>query len=100
MADERDEVARVTEPRGAARLWFGMMGAPLAWALGFGTDYGLVRMACARQNTLPLHLVALVELAVVAAAGVVAYREWRRAGGGETTDGGGPIPRSRFMGMF
>jgi len=100
MDEVRDEVVRVTEPRGAARLWFGMMGAPLAWALGFGTDYGLVRLACARQNMIPLHLVTVVELAVVVAAGVVAHREWRRAGGGEPAEAGGPIPRSRFMGMF
>lgn len=100
MAETRDEVGRVTEPRGAARLWFGMMGAPLAWALGFSIDYGLVRLACARQNMIPLHLVTLVELAVVILAGVVAHREWRLAGGGEPTEAGGPIPRARFMGMF
>ena len=100
MAEVRDEVLHATGERGKALLWFGMMGPPLAWAIGFSIDYGLVHLACAYQNMLPLHLVTLVTMAVVVAAGVVARREWRRAGGGEPTEAGGPIPRSRFMGMF
>lgn len=100
MAEVRDEVPHVTGVRGKALLWFGMLGPALAWSLGFSLDYGLVRLACAKQNMIPLHLVTLVTLAVVVLAGAVAHREWRRAGGGEPTEGGGPIPRSRFMGMF
>ncbi|HET7464871.1 MAG TPA: hypothetical protein VFJ82_26750 [Longimicrobium sp.] len=100
MAEAPDEVVHATDLRGKARLWFGMLGPALAWAIGFSIDYGLVRVACARQNMIPLHLVTLLTLAVVVTAGIVAHREWRRAGGGEPTEGGGPIARARFMGMF
>jgi len=98
MAETRDR--GVDDGRTTGALWFAMLGPALAWAIGFSIDYGLVHLACAYQNMLPLHAVTVVALAVTLGAGVVARREWRRVGGGEPGEEPGPAGRARFMAAF
>lgn len=92
------EAERFREPRGIALLWFAVLAGPVAWMLGLNAEYGLVRVACAKDSMLYLHAVSLLTLLLALAGGWVALREWRRAGA-EWPEGeeGGSIPRSRFM---
>lgn len=79
--------------REVALLWAALLSGPVTWAAAFNLDYALVRVACAKDTMLPLHLVTLGALAVVLAGGAVAWTRWRRLDRGE----GGAADRARFM---
>ena len=85
------------EGAGPAQLWLSVLAPPLAALTQLQTNYALVLWACGRGRTWPLHLVAFLALLVAAGAGVLAWRNWLRAGGGWEDGGAGPLPRSRFM---
>jgi hypothetical protein len=85
------------EPRGVLGLWFALLGGPVAWMLGLGADYNLVRLACAKGTMLPLHLVSLATLLLAASAAAMAWRDWHRAGPEWPGEGGSVLDRSRFM---
>jgi len=74
-----------------------MLAGPLAWAAGLGLDYTLVIVACESGNNAWLHLVSLVTLGAAGAGAWLAYRQWRRLGGGVPGERAGRIERSRFM---
>ena len=97
MADPIDDVRHLREPRGIAALWFAVLAGPLAWMLGLNAGYGLVRVACAKQNMLYLHAVSVLTLLLALAGGWVAWREWKRTGREWAGEEPGAIPRSRFM---
>ncbi|HEX8363419.1 MAG TPA: hypothetical protein VF613_25080 [Longimicrobium sp.] len=97
MEQTRRDVRRLREGRGIAALWFAVLAGPIAWMLGLNVQYSLVRVACAKSAMLPLHLLSLATLALAVAGGVVAWREWRRAGAEWPGEGPGTLPRSRFM---
>lgn len=99
MSDLHDERAHFRETRTVAWLWFAFLAGPLAWAIGLSLDYSLVRIACSESNMLPLHAVTVATLGLVVAGGVVAWREWGRAGRELPGEAGGVIPRSRFMAL-
>lgn len=97
MSESTGEIRHFREPRGVAALWFALLAGPLAWMLGLNAEYGLVRVACARDGMLYLHAVSVLTLALALAGGWVAWREWKRAGGEAPGEEGGTIPRARFM---
>ncbi|HEX9937423.1 MAG TPA: hypothetical protein VGB15_09875 [Longimicrobium sp.] len=97
MTETRNEPEHFREPRGIAALWFAVLAGPLAWMLGLNAAYSLVRVACAKNSMLYLHAVSLLTLLLALAGGVVAWREWQRAGREWPGEGGGTLPRSRFM---
>jgi nicotinamide riboside transporter PnuC len=97
MADTTQEREHFREGRGMAALWFAVLAGPVAWMLGLNAAYGFVRVACDQQSLLPLHGVSLLTLLLALAGGATAWREWRRAGGEWPDEGGGTLPRSRFM---
>ncbi|HEX6042811.1 hypothetical protein [Longimicrobium sp.] len=97
MADSPGEIRHFREPRGVAALWFAVLAGPLAWMLGLNAQYGLVRVACAKDNMLYLHALSVLTLALALSGGWVAWREWKRAGGEHPGEEGGTIPRARFM---
>ena len=86
------------EGRRSLKLWFGVLGSPLAWTGHLGANYSLEEwFACSRAaehthgeilgigvETVSI-LINTVMLAVAAASGLVAYRCWKslRARGGE-----------------
>jgi hypothetical protein len=98
MADSVQEARRFREPRGIAAVWFALLAGPLAWMLGLNAEYGLVRVACAKDSMLYLHAVSFLTLLLALSGGWVAWREWRRTGDDwPESEEGGAIPRSRFM---
>ncbi len=81
-------------------LWFGVLGAPLAWSLHLLVSYTLVPPICWDGGIIALHLISLALAAVALAAGLIAWREWRqtRASGQEDIHGTGSRPG--FMALF
>lgn len=100
MAERAASSEHFREPAGIAMLWFAVLAGPVAWTIGLNLDYSLVRVACVRETMLLLHLVTLVTLALAAAGGWVAWREWGRAGAELPGEEGGTLPRSRFMSVL
>lgn len=98
--DRARELEVLEEPRGIAALWFAMLAAPVAWFAGLNLNYSLVRLACAKGTLISLHLVSAATLVLAVSGGVVAWREWRRVGGGWPGEGGDPRARSRFMAVI
>jgi len=97
MRETAERIHEFREPRGIASLWFAMLAGPVAWMIGLNADYSLVRVACAKGTMLPLHLVTLLTLLLAASGGVVAWRDWRRAGGDWPGEAATILERSRFM---
>lgn len=85
------------EPKGILGLWVAVLAGPLAWMLGLNAEYSLVAVACAKQSLVSLHLVSLATLLMSVGGGLLAWREWQRAGAELPGEEGGTIPRSRFM---
>ena len=84
----------------ALALWTGILAGPVAWLLQFEIRYALVPWACATGHLFALHLVTLGGLALAAAGGFIAWREWQRCGKEWPQAKGGPPMRSRFMAVL
>jgi hypothetical protein len=85
------------EGAGPLTLWACVLAGPLAALTQLQANYALVLWACGSGQTWALHLVSLLALVVAAGAGLLAWRNWRRAGALWEDDGAGVLPRSRFM---
>jgi nicotinamide riboside transporter PnuC len=97
MADATESTEHLRKGRGIAVLWFAVLAAPLAWMLGLNAEYSLVRVACAKDTSLSLHLVSIATLLLALAGGWVSWRAWKRTGREGPGEGGGTLPRSRMM---
>lgn len=96
---QRHEVARTGN---SLDLWFGMVGGPMSGMLMVWVNYPLVDRACVSGNRLWLHGSSLLFLLITIAAGISAWRFYKRVGDFPLVEGG-VMPRSRFMalvGMF
>jgi hypothetical protein len=65
-----------------AALWLGILVPPMAWAADETISYAMVKWACGRQTGAALHANTLITMALIAAAGVIAWsaeRENERA---------------------
>jgi hypothetical protein len=80
--------------------WTGLFGAPLTWFASQQASYILVPWACHGGPQVTLHLVNLVALLLVAGAGALAWRDWRRAGRQEADASARPAARARFFGLM
>jgi hypothetical protein len=60
-----------------ASLWFGLLAGPAGWTLHELVSYALVRVACANNLGLLLHVVTLGSLAIATAGTYVAFRAYR-----------------------
>ena len=79
--------------------WAAVFGGPLAWFGSQQVSYALVPWACHGGPVIAIHLANLVALALVALAGVFAWREWRRAGPERSDEVAPPVGRQRFLGL-
>src|ERR1043166_4799456 len=86
-----------SNPSGLMALWFGLLGGPLAWALSLEANFVLVRFTCQTRREWPLYFVTLLGLLITLSAGLLAWRNWRRAGSSWPDDTGGVLARRRFM---
>ena len=90
----RDEA----EPAPVAQ-WVGMFLAPAAFAAHLQISYVLVRWACLRDADVWVHVVDLGAIALSAVGTWAAWRAWERAGRVDPGEEGGPLPRTRFLGV-
>jgi hypothetical protein len=98
-ATAAEGVGEFARPGAEVALWFGVLGPPMLLLLHQQLNYMLVPWTCRHDAPLVLHLVSLVLIAATIFAGLVAHRLWRETGGGITSYGAGPIPRSRFLAL-
>ena len=105
--------AQTPLPR-TASLWFGMVGAAIAWALHFYLIWAVTEMGCrlgvGRSDIAGVSvidalvlLMTLVGGAVIVAAGLTAYRNWRAVSGGTLDDNevqGRSAGRASFMSIL
>jgi hypothetical protein len=86
-------------PSGLGPLWFGLLGAPAAWAVQELASYALASHGCAHAGGSGgawAAAVSVVAVLVGAAAALVAARSWRDDGGAEA----GPAGFMSFAGML
>ena len=102
--DVKGEAAREFKVgAGPGVLWAGILAGPLAALVQLQVNYALVLWVCGTGQAWALHAVSAAALLVSAGAGLLAWRNWRRAGADWDDEGAGVLPRSRFMaavGMF
>lgn len=97
------DVREFKDGAGPGLLWAGVLAGPTVALVQLQTNYALVLWACGAGRTWALHLVAVAALALCVGAGLLSFRNWRRAGAVWEDGGAGVMPRSRFMsvvGMF
>ena len=58
-------------------LWLAILTGPVIWFISLETGFALTPVACVRQAGFVLQVVVVVALAITAASGLVAWREWR-----------------------
>ena len=75
---------------GKPALWAGVIGAPMVWLTQFVILYALVPYVCHTRKFFSLHLTSAIALVLVAAAGVVCWKEWVETGlkAPQSEDGG------------
>jgi hypothetical protein len=95
----REELAPPPFTVTGGTTWAGVLGGPLAWFASQQVSYALVPWACHGGPLIAIHLTNLVALAVVAVAGALAWRDWRRASNGVSDEGAPPEGRARFLGL-
>ena len=98
--DETEEYFK--SQRGKLVLWVGVLGGGVAWSVQMQTGYALARFSHAVPwLTAVHHAVSLLGALAALGAMLLAYREWRRLGGGEPAGvEGGVSGRARFMAML
>jgi hypothetical protein len=87
----------LTATRGTT--WASVLGGPLAWFASQQASYMLVPSACHGGPLIAIHLVNLMALFLTAGAGVLAWREWRRADPELSDEPDPPDGRQRFLGL-
>jgi hypothetical protein len=85
------------EGAGPVLLWACVLAGPVAALVQLQANYALVLWVCGSGQAWTLHAVSLLALLVTLGAGLLAWRNWRRAGAVWEDGGGGALPRSRFM---
>jgi hypothetical protein len=102
VADGTDErLAHARDARETPSLvaqWVGLLLAPAAFFAHLQGAYVLVPRACRYHADVWLHVVGVAGVLVAAAGAWTAWRVWEATGRHATTETGGPVPRSRFMG--
>jgi hypothetical protein len=89
---------RRSEPQPLWMLWSGILAGPIAWAFDLVVSYALVKWTCASQQTLILHLVAVLALITIGAGAFLAWRAWRQGSAANSGDEG--LKRAQFMAVL
>jgi hypothetical protein len=92
-----EAVREFKEGAGPGVLWACMLAGPLAALSQLQANYALVLWVCGTGRAWSLHVVSLAALLVTTGAGLLSWRNWRRAGADWDDGGAGVLPRSRFM---
>ncbi len=78
-------------------LWTGILAGPIVWLISFEANFALAPWACVFQAKIALYIVSIVALAIAAASGILAWRQWSALGREWPGPGGAGLPRGRIM---
>jgi hypothetical protein len=82
-------------------LWFCLFAGPIAWFLQLETILALSPWSAKSGRVGAMHAVTALLLCIAAASALLAWRDWRAAGGGlPTGQQGGPEGRERFLAVM
>jgi hypothetical protein len=84
---------------GLAALWAGVLVAPLAFLSNLQVNYTLTQELCPGGHTFLLHLMTILFLLIAAGGGLVAWRNWGRAGRVMPDESKDNVVRNRFLGI-
>jgi hypothetical protein len=87
------------EERAPALQWVGFFLAPAAFFTHLQIGYVLVPWACTMHGEIWIHVVGVLSMALAAAGTAVAWRVHARADNDQPNEGGGSVPRTRFVGV-
>jgi len=75
----------------------GFLGAPTVWALEFIISYAITQHACSTGQHWELYLLSLISGSLAGGATFIALRNLRLTSEKDSSDGGTPLDRTRFM---
>lgn len=78
-------------------LWLVVLIPPVIWALRFLIVYPLVYVSCVTGTSLLINLISVAATVITTAAGVVAWRNWKRLTAGDRAFTAGPRSRPEAM---
>lgn len=81
----------------ATVLWLALLAGPAVWFTSLGANFALAPWACSLQWKPALFVVSLIALALTAASGFVAWKEWQRIGRDFPGEDGGDVASSRAL---
>lgn len=81
-------------------LWFGALGALIAWTIHFALAYPLVELVCQTGWGFLLEVISAVTFVAAVAAGVVSWRNWHAFDEAEREDLLGRGSRPAFMALL
>ncbi len=99
MPDEAQRARAMSEGRGLALQWTGLLFAPAVFFAHLQVAYVAVRWACVHDGQVWIHVLGALSVVLAAAGMLAAWRVWREAGGDAPGEAGGALPRARFLGV-
>ena len=87
----------LSEGRGLALQWIGLLFAPAVFFAHLQVAYVMVSWACLHEGEVWIHVLGALSVVLAAAGMWAAWRVWGEAGRGAPGEGGGAVPRARFM---
>lgn len=95
-------MSRVLPKQGHLKgFWAGVIGSAALWAVQFEAQYALPPLLCKHEIRLLPHVISAAFLAAVAICALLSWHDYRHIGAGNFDEpDGGPIGRTRFLGML
>lgn len=88
------------DPQRAFRLWIGLLGPPVIWAIQFQTVYLASEWGCYAMDFKWIHVASIAAIVLSLVASGIAFSEWRVVGGGTADEDSDPGTRRRFMSIL
>ena len=99
MAEPENATPEKIDRGRSLRLWIGLLLPPVAWAVQLQVLYLTSEFGCRSGTFFWNHVAVGVGLLLSIVGGLIAWREWM-ASGTIDNEGGGELPRRRFMAML
>lgn len=97
MPSSTSRRALSSAPRTLLALWTGILAGPLVYLLDLELSYALANRACEAGSAALYALTTAAAAAIVAAAGLLSWREWRRLPESADMTGARAVDRNRFL---
>ncbi len=78
-------------------LWTGVLAGPVIWFASLLAGFALAPWACTFGWKPAMYAVSAAALALAAAAGLLAHRQWHQLGRADAGEAGGILPSARAL---